>query len=263
MKFGFRSHRGLWFLMAAVILLVVGWGLIVSQRNSYQLIPIKMAPLKEVIYGIGTVQARHRFSFKVGLAKTIEKVFVREGDLVKKGDLLLALSDGLQIRSSISGVVVSLPYFAGENVFSDAPVVVIEDLKDRYITASLEQQGALKVRQGMSVRRAFDSLKGESFAGKVKSLIPKNGQFLAIIEVDKDLPDAVIPSMTADLGIEVSEKPSAKLVPIKAISSGYLTLQRQGHQVKVKLQLGAMDQEWVEVLSGDLQDQDLVVLPKK
>lgn len=258
------AHKKTLFIsiLLAVSFVMGGYFLIQYRKGNILLVSPKRSSVKEVIYGIGTVQARQKFSFKVGLAKTVESVAVQEGDAVKKGDLLLRLTDGLTIRSPLDGIVVSLPFHAGENVFSDQPVIEVQDLRDRYITANLEQQGALRVKIGMTSSLSFESLRQEIFKGKIQSVYPKNGQFVAHIEVEK-MPEQIIPGMTADVGIEVAEKDQVLLVPLKALNAGMITVQRGGRNLKIPIQTGVMDQEWIEVVSGDIQDTDLVLVPKK
>ncbi len=257
------AHKKVFLLsfLLAISVLFAGLWLIKYRQSSYRLLSPKRSAIKEVIYGIGTVQARQKFSFKVGLPKTVEVVFVKEGDFIKKGQPLIRLSDSPTILSPIEGTVVSVPFHQGENVFSDQPVIEVQNLKDRYLTASLEQLGALRVKAGMPTTLSFESLRQEVFRGKIQSLYPKGNQFLAHIEVT-DLPAQIIPGMTADVGIEVAEKDNALLVPARSVNSGMITVIRSGKRKKVSIKTGIMDQEWVEVTEGDLSENDQIVVPK-
>lgn len=226
--------------------------------NNIQKLKPKKGAITEAIYGLGTVTSRNQFSFKIGTPKTVQQVSVTEGDDVKKGDLLLTLSEGFQVRAPFSGTVVSRPYNPGENVFSDQPIVVMHDLKDLYVLAQIDQQGALRVREGMTVKLSFESVRNQVFLGKVKSLFPKNSQFMAHIEV-QGLPKEVLPGMTADVAIEVATKNDVLLIPGKAIQNGVINRSRAGKVEKVILKIGLMDEEWAEVLSGDVQLEDEIL----
>lgn len=257
------NGRKVWIGYSAAAVVLIGVALYFWQfkKPSYDLVPIRKAAMKEAIYGIGTVQARHRFSFKVGIIKTIEAVYVKEGDSVQKGQNLLKLSDGMVLKSPFAGSVTQLPYFAGENTGPEVPLITVEDLKDRYVTASLEQQGALRVKPGMAVNLSFESIRSKIFTGKLISIIPKNSQFVSQIEVE-NLPPEIIPAMTSDVAIIVAEKENVLQVPVKSISSGMVTVLRDGKKKKIKLELGAMDNEWAEVTSGELLDQDQIIVPR-
>jgi len=61
----------------------------------------------------------------------------------------------------------------------------------------------------------------------------------------------------------VNEKSQATLVPVKSIQSGLMTVKRNGKQKKIKVEIGAMDPKWAEVVGGELQEGDLVMVRKE
>lgn len=248
-------------LILAVIGLVIvtGIGLSLKYRTNYQTTALTRGEVVESIYGIATVVPRQQFHFKVGLAKTLTKALVREGDLVTRGQKLLELSDGIAVRAPFDGVVTEFPYSVGENVFPELNVVSVEDLKNPFVEASLDQQGALRVRKGLPVKLVFETIQGQTFLGVVDSIYPQKGQFIVRIEV-KELPPQVLPGMTADAAIEVDRKPDVLLIPVNAVNQGRVILLKNGRKTKLDLKIGLMDHEKAEVLSGDLQAGDEVIL---
>lgn len=253
-----------WSLLVAGTLIALGAIAFLFSRSLQNLetVAAKRSSIKEAVYGIGTVMSNQRFSYQPGVAKYIEALYVKEGDEVRKGQNLLKISDVGIIHSPINGVVTLLSQKVGENASPTAPVVVVEDLHDRYISASLEQQGALRVRKGLSASLSFESLRGQIFTGIVRSVFPKNSQFVALIDV-QNLPLEIVPDMTADVAIEVAEKKDVLLIPIRALGSGMVQIKDGRSRKKVSVKIGLMDEEWGEVLEGDLKDGDLVILPKR
>jgi macrolide-specific efflux system membrane fusion protein len=230
-----------------------------SQNKGLQKASIKRGPIKESIYGIGTVVAKDRFQFKVGQVTTVARIYVEEGQRVQKGQTLLELAGPVKISSPLAGTVVNLPYNPGENVFPDTPVITVENLRDRYVTATLEQQGALRVKKGLPVRINFESIRDQNFQGQVESVYPSKGQFLVRIKVD-NLPAEILPGMTGDTSIEVSQKENALLIPALAVNQGKVLIERNGKRKKIDVEIGSMDTEWAEVLAGDLQPEDTILL---
>lgn len=221
----------------------------------------KTGPIVEAIYGIGTVTPRHQFQFKVGQVSTVSEQFVQEGQEVKKGQPLLQLTGSVRISSPLDGTVVSLPYSVGENVFPDTPVVMVENIVDRYVLASLEQQGALRVKKGLAVKLNFETIRNQDFKGVVESIYPHKGQFLVRINVEK-LPLEILPGMTADVSIEISKKDKALLIPLLAVNQGTVLIERQGQRKKISIKIGSTDSDWAEILDGDIQESDFVILRK-
>lgn len=248
-------------LSAGVVFLVLVFLVLNRSRQGFEAILLKEAPITEAIYGLGTVKSNQIFSFKVGVPKTLQTVFVQEGSPVAKGELLVRFDDGMTVRSPIHGTVSSLPFHAGENVFTDRPMVVVENLKDVFVEARLDQQGSLRVKPGLNVRLSFESLRQTVFKGTIKSLYPSQGEFVARIEV-KDLPEIILPGMTSDVAIEVAEKASALLVPVRALSGGHVLRERSGKQERVPIQVGISNDEWAEVTSGDIKLGDAVLIKR-
>jgi len=222
----------------------------------------KRGPIVEAIYGLGKVKSRRRYEVKMGVVDNVQKVFVQEGQTVKTGDPLIKLSDAALFRAPYSGTVTLVEADPGEIVAPQAPILRVEDLNELYIEVSLEQQGALRVKKGQPVEVVFESLRSQKFNGAVQYLFPKNDEFLAHIQI-KDMPNNVLPGMTADLAIVVSRKDKALLVPISAVTNGQVILLRNGKRQKIPVKIGGVDNQWAEVLDGDLRESDEIIIGKR
>ncbi|NUN06519.1 MAG: efflux RND transporter periplasmic adaptor subunit [Bdellovibrio sp.] len=258
------TPKQLWITVAvsATTALIAGTFYFVNKsRQSYEVVLTKEGPIKEAIYGLGTVASQHKFSFKVGVTKTIESIAVYEGDLVKKGDLLLKFTDGVVLKSPLEGTVLDLPYNAGENVFPDRAVISIENLRSLYVEARIDQEGTIRVKADLPVVLSFENLRSRTFTGTVHSIYPSQGEFVARIH-SENLPAEILPGMTADVAIEVAHKDKALLIPVRAVNSGYALVQRNLGKEKVKVEIGLSDDEWAEVISGDLQTGEKVLIKR-
>jgi len=79
----------------------------------------------------------------------------------------------------------------------------------------------------------------------------------------KDWPEAnILPGMTADVGILIGEKKQVLLIPLRSLVSGQVTRVRAGRHEKIRVKLGAMDEEWAEVLESDLLLSDQILVRK-
>ena len=119
----------------------------------------------------------------------------------------------------------------------------------------------MRVQKGFPVKVSFESLSGKFYQGKVSSLFPRQGDFIAVIDVAK-LPANILPGMTADVSIEVGEKKDVLLVPISSVESGRVLRKRDGRKKKVRIEVGITDGNRIEVTSGDLKESDLIYVPK-
>ena len=232
-----------------------------SSKGDYDIVLTREGSVKEAIYGLGTVVSQKKFSFKVGVTKTLEAIYVNKGDTVKKGTALFRFTDGVVVKSPIDGTVLELPFNAGENVFPDKAAISIEDLRSLYIEARIDQEGAIRVKAGLPVTLSFENLRSKVFTGKVHSIFPSQGEFVARIHSEA-LPPEILPGMTADAAIEVAQKEHALLVPVRAINSGHLLVRRGSKKVKVKVDIGISDNEWAEVLSSDLRKNEEILIKR-
>jgi len=256
-----RTLAGLVLLL--LVVLFAGWFKWRSNQNQKNLVNPKYGEIKEAIYGLGVVKSEKIYEYKLGASVTITKIFFREGQFVEKGKKILQAFDVPDLTAPFSGVITYLPFHENENVFPQQVIARVEDLKNRFLEVSLEQQGALRVKKGQAVKVSFESFRNELFSGVVDTIYPFQGQFIVRILID-ELPDQIIPGMTADVSIEVSQKSNALLVPSKAISNGQLTVIRDGKKKKLSVSLGASDAQWVEVLDQDkLTTTDQILLPRQ
>ncbi|MCB1318307.1 MAG: secretion protein HlyD, partial [Leptospiraceae bacterium] len=118
------------------------------------------------------------------------------------------------------------------------------------------------IKPGQKAEMSFESLRGKKVTGKVSRRYPSEGQFLVKIEAN-DLPDEILPDMTADVAIEVARRKDVMMVPLRSVQMGFIRLKKQGgRSKKVAAKIGAIDSEWAEVLSPQLSVGDQVVIKR-
>jgi multidrug efflux pump subunit AcrA (membrane-fusion protein) len=252
-----------YFIWIAVAVAILGagawaWRLLSSQQK----VNPKVGPMVESVYGIGTVTARHTFQLKLGVADTLRKIYVQEGDTVKRGQKLVAFTDNAPAEAPFDGVITSLPYKEGESVFPQFPILTLTDLKDPYVVVSLEQSGAIPVRKGQTALLSFEALRGQKLSGTVSAIYPKDGEFYVNIEVP-GLPVGILVGMTCDVAIEVARKEKVLQIPMVAVDKGMVTVLRSGIPQKVPVKLGVTDGTWAEVADNSIQPGDTLLISGK
>jgi multidrug efflux pump subunit AcrA (membrane-fusion protein) len=193
---------------------------------------------------------------------TLKKLYIDEGATVKKDDPLVSFVDNHLTRAPFDGVVTSLPYKEGETIFPQLAVLTLTDLKNPYVVVSLEQSGAIPVRNGQKAFLSFESLRGQKLNGTVSAIYPKDGEFYVNIEVP-GLPEGILVGMTCDVAIQVSAKDNVLQIPIVAVNQGYVTVLRGGIPKKIPVKLGVTDGTWAEVADNSIQAGDTLILPGK
>lgn len=242
-----------------VLLILVATALFYKRHSRYEVMSPKKGSVTEAIYGLGTVRSRKVYELKIGVMNSISRIFHREGDMVKEGELLLTFNEGQKFKAPFTGTMTALNFNEGETVPPQVSVLRMEDLGVLYIEVSLEQEGALRVAPGQPVKVLFESVRGEVLSGKVTTLFPRNDEFIAQIDVE-NLSEKILPGMTADVTIEVGKIDGATLIPVVSVSNGMVNVRRGGKRQKVKVEIGHVDGQWAEILNNsiDLSDEVLV-----
>lgn len=220
--------------------------------------PVSRGVLLESVYGIGTVASNRSFALKLGVASTVKALYVKEGDRVKRGQKLVDLEGVGPFFAPLSGTITNLPVKIGETVFPQSIILNLVDLEDRYLTVSLEQRGALRVKQGQKAKINLDSMRDKTFEGRVEAVYANEGNFFVRIGVSDLLP-SILPGMTADVAIVIAEHRDALLAPVAAYSEGGFFVERgERKPTFVKVKTGLMDGAKVEILGDSLREGERV-----
>lgn len=250
-------------IAAAVIVILLSAFIMLQIKRSKPVlsIQVKRGDLVESVYGIGTVTANKNFNLKVAIPTNVKEIFVHEGDFVIKGAPLLLLEDTPVFKAPFSGTVTALYYKVGEAVTPQSIMLTLTDMKDRYLTISLEQQGAVRVEPGQQAKLSFEGLRDQVFDGKVDALFSRDGQFLVRVQ-SATLPEKILPGMTMDVAIVVKRKPNALVIPLRALSQGSVQKKTKSGYELIPVKIGLVDEDKVEILQSTLQEGDEVLLPK-
>ncbi|MGE8722588.1 efflux RND transporter periplasmic adaptor subunit [Leptospira terpstrae] len=240
-----------------IVLIVFSYFFIRSSQSNR--LGIERGSLVEAVYALGTVRPVDSFSLKFGIAASVREIFVEEGQTVTKGEALLVNDSGITFRSPFNGTLTKLNVAKNETAMPGIPILEIQNLKEVYISVSLDQESALRVKPGQAVQLSFESIRGNVYKGKVERIYPSDGQFLVRIE-PQELPQGILPDMTTDVAIEVSSKENVILVPLVAVDRGKITRFRNGKRDKIEIRIGAINSEYGELLQGDLKEGDEVLV---
>lgn len=232
-----------------------------SKENEYTLVHPIVGPITEAIYGLGTVHATRTFILKAGVAATISDILIEEGQTVKRGQRLLRTNESW-IKAPWDALVTSLPVNVGENVMPGIPIIVLCDPTRNYLTVTLEQQDALRIRPGQISRISFENLRDQKIKGVVKVIYSKDEQQFNVRIDLENLPEQILPGMTADVSIEVGKRDNATLIPTSAIFHGKIFLKQGLRFQKIPVQIGIKDGRFAEILTPVLSDKAQIRVPK-
>lgn len=257
--FNKRWVLGGFILLAACFIAGVVFWRTSSEKGEW--VSLRQGEAVEAVYGLGTLHADQVFTVRTGTLSRIEKLFVKEGQFVKKGDLLLTYNNAEPVYAPFSGVITTLQANDKEinNTFNE--LLSLVDLKQRYILVSLDQDSVLKIAQAKEAVFGFEALSKQPFKGKITAIYPKGSSFFVRIVPDS-LPDKALPGMTTDVAILLSRKMVWE-VPIAAVHEGKLTYRLANQSKTISVELGMLGEEgWAELKNPALPPEAQVFIHK-
>ncbi|HJX17875.1 MAG TPA: efflux RND transporter periplasmic adaptor subunit, partial [Acidiferrobacterales bacterium] len=250
------------------------------------------------VQSTGIVQPRNRLEVKPPLAGRAEDVLVQEGQLVKKGQVLLwmssseraALIDAARARgpeevkrweefyratpvvSPIDGTVISRKLEPGQSfAASDALLVIADRL---LVEAQVDETDIGLIRLRLPARIVLDAYPGESVPASVGALAYESKTVSNVTTYTVDVVPARIPAlmrsgMTATVTFQIAAKDDVLRVPTHALrddggQKSVLVPGADGVPREQAVETGLSDGRQTEVISGlNEGDKVLVVQAKR
>ena len=252
--------------------------------------------IEVLITTTGTVQPQNRLEMKPPISGRVEEILVREGDHVKKGDIIAwmssteraALLDAARSRGGetlqqwedaykptpliapINGDVIVRAVEPGQSVTPNDPVVV---LSDRLIVkAQVDETDIGRVKVGQNAFVSLDAYPMDKVNARVDHISYESKLInnVTIYEVDvltQKVPKVFRSGMTANVNIIEKVRRNIIRLPVDAVrreKDGTFVLVKEngkGKSALRKVETGLSDENFVEITSG-LNEKDTVIVEK-
>lgn len=194
----------------------------------------------------------------------------------------------VKIAAPFSGTVTRVISKGNDLVTPGTLAFQLDDLSSLHVDLAISEIDINSIEMGQEVRITFDSIPAREYVGEVSGIALVGNEISGVtnftVKAEILNPDlAIKPGMSASVGIVVSENKDVLLVPNQAIHSlnGDIVVYRIGSGENDSLQsripflvknesrprilpvaitLGASNSTYTEVVAGDLQVGDIVVL---
>jgi RND family efflux transporter MFP subunit len=173
----------------------------------------------------------------------------------------------MTFRSPVSGIVTEKKAVQGMRFMPGEMLYQVTDLSSVWVLADVFEQdiGLLKTRAKAKV--TINAYPGKEFEGMVTYVYPTLQSETRTVQVRLELPNPgnlLKPGMFADVQLAVDSRASAVTVPVSAvIDSGtrriVLVQAKEGRFEPREVRLGARSNDYVEILEGVKDGEDVVV----
>jgi HlyD family secretion protein len=174
--------------------------------------------------------------------------------------------DRQTIKSPIDGQVLDRPVAVGTRVKTNDHLMQIADVRPAKLVmrAAVDEEDKIRVKPGQEVVMTLYSYPDRPFTGKVSTIYPMADQQRRTFEVDViiDKPDEYFSAgMTGELAFIVAKKDSALVIPSQALHKDKVWVVSNGELSEALVEVGLRSVQRVEILSGLIEDQIVVVSP--
>ncbi len=282
-------------ILIAVIILIIILKIFTSdkKRENFIIKEVKKGEIKVVINVNGTVMPQNRLVIKPAVAGRVEKILVKEGDFVKKGDILLYMSSSdraaildaarakgedlkeweeiykpVLIIAPISGQVIVKGVEPGQTVTQSDVLLVLSDRL--IIKAQVDETDIGKVKKGQKAIIVFDAYPGSKIDGVVDHIYYESKVVNNVIIYEVDIlpsfvPDYLRSGMSANVDIVKDYKKDILIISKNSIKNDretgeYLIILNGKKREKRYIKTGISDNENTEIVSGANEGEKVLII---
>ncbi len=173
------------------------------------------------------------------------------------------------IRAPFAGTITELNVMPGDQAAPGSAAFRLDDLSRLLVDAQMAEVDINRIHTGMPVSVSFDAIPDKTYTGTVVEVgtVGTNvaGVVNFVVTVELQDPDAsVLPGMTAAVNIQVEEVKNVIMVPNRAVrlrnGARVVYILKNNVPTPMEITIGVSSDTYSQVLSGDIQVDDLVVL---
>ena len=290
--------KKLWIILAvagAAVALGLKWHGRESETPEFQDARVTRGDIEITIMATGVAQPQNRLEIKPPIAGRAEDILVREGESVKKGQVLAwmssveraALLDAARAKgpgelahwedlykptpliAPLDGLIISRNVEPGQSVAAQDAVLVMSNRL--IVKAQVDETDIGKVKPGLRARINLDAYPQENLEARVDHVAyeAKTVSNVTVYEVDvapQRVPDFLRSGMTANVVFLAASKRDALLLPAEAVrqddgGASVLLPNPSGKKrpISKEIQTGLTDGKKTEIVSG-LSEGDTVLV---
>jgi HlyD family secretion protein len=184
-------------------------------------------------------------------------------------DAALATLSQAWVEAPFDGVITSVFPQLGDQVTTGSQAFRLDDLNSLLVDLAVSEIDINQIEIGQEVLTTFDAIRAKEYRGKVVAVdrVGTSDQGVVDFTVTVELtePDELVkPGMTAAVNIVVSQLEDVLLVPNRAVrfleGRQVVYLLRDNQIVPVNIQLGASSETDSQVIDGELEVGDMIIL---
>ena len=246
------------------------------EKIAVKAVRVERNSLKEFLFYVGDIKAEDEAIIYPKVSGKIIEKLVKEGESVKKGDILVYIDRdevGFQfekapVESSIDGIVGRVYVDIGASVSIQTPVALIVNMDIVKVKINIVEIDLPKIEVGQLAEVYVDAYTGEVFKGVVERVSPVVDLTSRTAVAEISIPNAdyrLKSGMFARIKILVDEKEDVLIIPRDAIirenSSYYAFIVKSDNVVeRRRIEIGLNENNKFEIINGLNQGEFVVTM---
>ena len=285
-----RKHI-IWILI--IFLIILGsFGIIRSVRSNnsrgrgeariptVRAVRVIKSEVKDRMSCVGNITGQEMVTLMSKIPGKIDSFLVREGDKVKKGDVLVLIDRDIEgmkyekasIKSPIDGMVIKKFLDEGSQVepsispMMRVPVIMVANIDRVKVLVNISEKYLGRLKESAEAEVKVDAYPDEVFLGKITRIAPLVDLATRTSEVEVKVPNKnyrLKPGMFARVNLILEKKENALIVPIKAVlsenSRKFVFIVNSSTAHKKKVETGIYQKDFVEIIEGLSVGEDVII----
>jgi len=271
-------------------------------------VKVKRGNIVITISSFGHIRANREESLRFMSSGIVEKINVKQGEKVKKGQILAVLTSSAQqsqllqaknnyenaklegikseieekklnyeaanenyektlIKAPFDGEVTDIGVYEGDSVGSSTLIISLKNWDKMYVDIDVDEVDIRKVAPGQEATVKFDAYPELTLPAQVSEISPTATPegAVTVIEVTlelNELDERIKSGFSAEAEIIVGKAENVLIIPIEAVvenqGKNFVSIITEGQQKPVFVRLGISNEEYVEVVYGLSEGQEIV-----
>lgn len=259
-----------WTVLGILILILLMIGSQKKEDVSYEAMTAVVEDMTTYYSFSGNIEANDKESIVLTSMTQVQTLNVSEGDLVKKGDVLLTTIQGNEFKAGIDGEVATIYVTEGEVVPAGTIAIDITDYTNLQVKVKVDEYDIKSIEVGKEATVIVNALDKEikgtvSHVSKEAQSLNGVSYFLATIDLMEDSELRV--GMSTEVKLVNESVKEAIVIPMNAIqldykNSPYVYYRDDKGEVMTKaIEVGVTDGVVIEIKSG-IEAGEEVLIPK-
>ena len=251
-----------------------------ARISAVKVVQVVKGEVEDKISCVGNIAGQEMVTLMSKIPGKIDSFLVKEGDEVKKDDVLVLIDRDIEgmryerasIKSPIDGMVIKKFLDEGSQVepsvnpLMRVPVIMVANIDTVKVLVNVSEKYLGRLKEKAEAEVKVDAYPDEIFLGEVVRIAPLVDLATRTSEAEIKLSNRkhrLKPGMFARVNLMLEKKEDALIVPIKAVlsknSGNFVFIVNNDTAYKKEVKIGIYQRDSVEIVEG-LKETDLVII---